>query len=136
MNRPLPPAGATDCRAGWPDWRHRQAYDYAGRLPRTAWAWEFLRRNPQFQRDHAKMAPPARIVRRCAERIIELKTRASPLTQCSLLFRGRAAAGRHVSKGVLGSARLPAHPAAAAEPAERGFELLDLPRSHAARTSC
>ncbi|WP_353642639.1 DUF6499 domain-containing protein [Mesorhizobium sp. WSM2239] len=44
--------------SGWPDWRHRSAYDYASRLPRTAWAWEFLRRNPQFQRDRTKRRRP------------------------------------------------------------------------------
>ncbi|WP_352572089.1 DUF6499 domain-containing protein [Mesorhizobium sp. M0074] len=95
----------------WPDWRRHEAYHYARRLPRTAWAWEFLRRNPQFQRDHAKMAPSACIVGAQADmKIIELTTGSSFLRQWSLLFRGRATVGRYVGKGLLGSARLRPYP--------------------------
>ncbi|WP_394893328.1 transcriptional regulator domain-containing protein [Mesorhizobium sp. AaZ16] len=102
---------ATECRSGWPDWHHDSAYDYVSRLPRTAWAWEFLRRNPKFQRDYAKTAPAFTVRRHAEIGIIELTTGASPITQWNLLFRGCPATGRHVSKGVLGSARLRAHPA-------------------------
>ncbi|WP_376740486.1 transcriptional regulator domain-containing protein [Mesorhizobium caraganae] len=72
------PKDATVGLVCWPDWRHDEAYHYAGRLPRTAWAREFLRRNPQFQRDHAKSVPPAYIVRTRADtKRIELTTRSS-----------------------------------------------------------
>ncbi|WP_425374439.1 transcriptional regulator domain-containing protein [Mesorhizobium kowhaii] len=101
------PKDATVGRVDWPDWRRHEAYHYVRRLPRTAWAWEFLRRNPQFQRDHARIAPPACIVRKRADtRIIELTTGSSFLRQWSLLFRGRATIGRPVGNGLLGSARL------------------------------
>lgn len=34
---------------GKADWRSQCTYDYARGLPRRAWAWEFLRRNPSFR---------------------------------------------------------------------------------------
>ncbi|WP_442908672.1 transcriptional regulator domain-containing protein [Hyphomicrobium sp. DMF-1] len=34
----------------WPP--HVSAYEYARTLPRTGWGWEFLRRNPVYQRDY------------------------------------------------------------------------------------
>ena len=33
------------------DWRDERAYDYTAALTPREWAWEFLRRNPAFQRD-------------------------------------------------------------------------------------
>ncbi|WP_352964220.1 DUF6499 domain-containing protein [Mesorhizobium sp. M1393] len=110
-NARLPTDGPVG-HACWPDWRRHEAYHYARRLPRTAWAWEFLRRNPQFQRDHAKIAPSACIVGAQADmKIIELTTGSSFLRQWSLLFRGCATIGRHVGKRFLGSARLRPCPA-------------------------
>lgn len=38
-------------RSDWPDWWDEGSYDYTARLTRRGWAWEFLRRNPAFQRD-------------------------------------------------------------------------------------
>jgi len=35
------------------DWRSADAYRYTLSLPMTAWAWEFLRRNPDYQADCA-----------------------------------------------------------------------------------
>jgi hypothetical protein len=32
-----------------PDWRSKESYAYTRNLTRLGWAWEFLRRNPQFQ---------------------------------------------------------------------------------------
>lgn len=34
----------------WPP--HVGAYEYARTLLKTGWAWEFLRRNPDYQRDY------------------------------------------------------------------------------------
>jgi hypothetical protein len=39
-----------------PDWRRRETYEYTRGLPRRGWAWEFLRRNPDYRRE---WAPPA-----------------------------------------------------------------------------
>ncbi|MEV8644898.1 DUF6499 domain-containing protein [Mesorhizobium ciceri] len=33
------------------DWRDERSYDYTAGLTPREWAWEFLRRNPAFQRD-------------------------------------------------------------------------------------
>jgi hypothetical protein len=35
------------------DWRSADAYRYTLSLPMTAWVWEFLRRNPDYQADCA-----------------------------------------------------------------------------------
>jgi hypothetical protein len=35
------------------DWRDPKNYDWMTALPRTAWAWEFLRRNPQYRKAYA-----------------------------------------------------------------------------------
>ncbi|WP_225248179.1 transcriptional regulator domain-containing protein [Mesorhizobium sp. J8] len=102
---------ATAARAFWPDWRRHETYHYTRRLPRTGWAWEFLRRNPQFQRDHAKMAAPASTVGAGGTNVIELTTGSLFLSQWSLLFRRRAKIGRHVGKGLLGPALLRPRPA-------------------------
>lgn len=42
-----------------PDWRRPETYAYTAALTRAGWAWEFLRRNPAFQADLARHAPPA-----------------------------------------------------------------------------
>ncbi len=35
------------------DWRDPENYRWMTELPRTAWAWEFLRRNPSYRGDYA-----------------------------------------------------------------------------------
>lgn len=35
-----------------PDWRSAAAYAYLDNLSRSEFAWEFLRRNPDYRRDH------------------------------------------------------------------------------------
>ena len=37
-----------------PDWRSKESYAYTMNLTRLGWAWEFLRRNPDFQADYRK----------------------------------------------------------------------------------
>ncbi|MDZ5696742.1 transcriptional regulator domain-containing protein [Chelativorans sp. M5D2P16] len=44
---------ATCSDADRPDWRNEKAYAYTARLTRREWAWEFLRRNPEFRRQLA-----------------------------------------------------------------------------------
>ena len=38
------------------DWRNPDSYRWMSSLPRTAWAWEFLRRNPDYHSDYARHA--------------------------------------------------------------------------------
>ena len=43
-------------------WRFAEAYDYLDELPAADLAWEYLRRNPQYQDDFAQASlnpPPA-----------------------------------------------------------------------------
>lgn len=38
-----------------PDWRILSDYDYLNQLDRAGLAWEFLRRNPEYRKDFAKI---------------------------------------------------------------------------------
>jgi hypothetical protein len=40
--------------ADWPDYWDDRSYDYTVHLTRQDWAWEFLRRNPEFRLDLAQ----------------------------------------------------------------------------------
>ncbi len=40
-----------------PDWRDRSHYDYTASLSRRGWAWEFLRRNPEFRKASRALNP-------------------------------------------------------------------------------
>jgi hypothetical protein len=39
-----------------PDWRHAEDYAFTADLTRHQWAWEFLRRNPDYRRQWAAFA--------------------------------------------------------------------------------
>lgn len=43
------------------DWRSAKAYDRAQDAEITGLAWECLRRNPDFQRDHRGLTPPTAV---------------------------------------------------------------------------
>lgn len=36
-------------------WRNEAAYDYLDHIPPAGFAWEWLRRNPRYQRDYAEL---------------------------------------------------------------------------------
>jgi len=40
------------------EWRSSQAYDFIGNVTPDGLAWEFLRRNPAYQREFADMQNP------------------------------------------------------------------------------
>lgn len=40
----------TSDKACWPNWRHADDYVDLHRLDRAGWAWEWMRRNPEYQR--------------------------------------------------------------------------------------
>jgi len=53
-------------RGGWrvaddSDWRSEHAYDYVDQLTPTDLAWEFLRRNPEYQRAYRAIRTRARV---------------------------------------------------------------------------
>jgi len=43
------------------DWRCDDAYDYTDVLPRRAWAWEFLRRDPDYRQAWSDVSTTVRI---------------------------------------------------------------------------
>lgn len=45
----MPTCNATETDP--PDWWDERSYDFTAQLMPRGWAWEFLRRNPAFQRD-------------------------------------------------------------------------------------
>lgn len=64
------------------DWRSPRAYDELNRLDRAGFAWEFLRRNADYQRDYA------RTVRRIASGVVDEETALAQLgSQWGLIFR-------------------------------------------------
>jgi hypothetical protein len=38
------------------DWRSPAAYQHAERIPAAGFAWEYLRRDPEYHRDYEKIA--------------------------------------------------------------------------------
>lgn len=42
-------------------WRQDARYRYTDTLPRRAWAWEFLRRNPDYRKTWADVSAAAKI---------------------------------------------------------------------------
>ncbi|BCG82790.1 MULTISPECIES: transcriptional regulator domain-containing protein [unclassified Mesorhizobium] len=71
--------------ADWPDWQDEKSYRYTRYLTRRGWAWEFLRRNPAFQRDLRHALEQAEIAERCFD--IEVVRSSLDLTRWGLLFR-------------------------------------------------
>ncbi|WP_159587935.1 transcriptional regulator domain-containing protein [Chelativorans xinjiangense] len=77
----------TKVAAAWPDWQDRGAYDYTERLTRRGWAWEFLRRNPDFQKDLARgLSRAAWLETESGVVVIRLAPSDVDLSQWGLLF--------------------------------------------------
>lgn len=74
-----------------PDWRDARAYDYTAQLSRREWAWEFLRRNSDFQRDLTVALENVEYRERCTSFIIGKSS--VDLTKWELMFRKFIAAG-------------------------------------------
>ena len=55
-----------------PDWRNENSYNYTAKLTRAGWAWEFLRRNPEFRNDYARVKAKTSKVRRGKLRVSEM----------------------------------------------------------------
>jgi hypothetical protein len=70
-----------------PNWQDNGAYDYTAHLTSRGWAWEFLRRNPDFCRDllHA-LRYTARSEVRADIFLIRLPPRSVDLSRWGLLF--------------------------------------------------
>ena len=55
-----------------PDWRDADTYAYTQSLPRRAWAWEFLRRNPAYRRsaERALSRRPRKVAKLAAATVL------------------------------------------------------------------
>ena len=50
---------------GLADWQNSKAYTYTVQLTRLGWAWEFLRRNPRFHDDLARLLEDVERIESC-----------------------------------------------------------------------
>ncbi|WP_244604562.1 MULTISPECIES: transcriptional regulator domain-containing protein [Mesorhizobium] len=67
------------------DWRDERSYGYTARLTQRGWAWEFLRRNPAFQRDLLAARQQANALSR--ESFLDVIAWAGDLSRWGVLFR-------------------------------------------------
>ncbi|WP_417462988.1 transcriptional regulator domain-containing protein [Kordiimonas sp.] len=81
-----------DIIADRPDWRDDQAYACTVRLTRREWAWEFLRRNSEFQRD-LKVALDHAVVQKEGAAITIVNS-SLDLTKWGVMFRDVGERGR------------------------------------------
>ncbi|HVB18371.1 MAG TPA: DUF6499 domain-containing protein [Stellaceae bacterium] len=89
------------------DWRRRETYDPIDALPRKGWAWEFLRRNPDFH--GAWLDTSSRTVTDASLRALTIITTPhnGRLREWGLMFRRRTSDRCDCSLRVVGSGRLP-----------------------------
>ncbi|WP_353642539.1 DUF6499 domain-containing protein [Mesorhizobium sp. WSM2239] len=71
-----------------PDWWDERSYDYATQLTRRGWAWEFLRRNPAFQRD--LIAAQEQVRYQASRPPLDVIESAADLSRWGVSFRGLA----------------------------------------------
>lgn len=91
------------------DWRRRETYGPLTELPRKAWAWEFLRRNPDFHGAWRTAADQVAIDTEDGLTVITVPEE-GPLRQWGVLFR-RCIIGRRDGRfRILGPRPLPARP--------------------------
>ncbi|WP_425350385.1 transcriptional regulator domain-containing protein [Mesorhizobium temperatum] len=67
------------------EWQDESSYDYTARLTLRGWAWEFLRRNPAFQRDLLAARQQANALSR--ESFLDVIAWAGDLSRWGVLFR-------------------------------------------------
>ncbi|MER9482848.1 DUF6499 domain-containing protein [Mesorhizobium sp. M0494] len=70
----------------WPDRQDDGDYGYVERLTSRGWAWEFLRRNPDFQKDLANALRGAERTNARSVDIISLPSNSVDLSRWGLLF--------------------------------------------------
>lgn len=70
----------------WPDRQDDGDYRYVERLTSRGWAWEFLRRNPDFQKDLANALLGAERTNARSVDIISLPSNTVDLSRWGLLF--------------------------------------------------
>lgn len=68
------------------DWRDERSYDYTAGLTLREWAWEFLRRNPAFQRDLTAARQHCKTW--SLQPFLDMVASAGDLSRWGVLFRG------------------------------------------------
>lgn len=68
------------------DWRDERSYDYTAGLTLREWAWEFLRRNPAFQRDLTAARQHCKTW--SLQSFLDMVASAGDLSRWGVLFRG------------------------------------------------
>ena len=63
LDKPVPGGAGDTLARPRPDWRDPAAYAYTRTLTRDAWAWEFLRRSPNYRAAFVRSAEPIRRAR-------------------------------------------------------------------------
>ncbi|WP_369126923.1 transcriptional regulator domain-containing protein [Roseibium algicola] len=88
-------------RPGFPNWYRRETYAPCSFLPRSGWAWEFLRRNPSFQSDFENFI--GSIEKSSQHPATYSMPAQSPLTKLGLFFRDFSGSWRrrHLGSGPL-----------------------------------
>ncbi|WP_421934273.1 transcriptional regulator domain-containing protein [Phenylobacterium sp.] len=79
-------------------WRSSAEYDYLDDLIASDLAWEYLRRNPEYQRDYAQIGGRATGVEQATKRL---------RLRWGLRFRGSPGAQHHGAAGVLDAGSRP-----------------------------
>lgn len=72
--------------ADWPNWRDESSYAYTKSLTRREWAWEFLRRNVEFQRDLSVALEQIEYLEKRAKR--DIVKSPVDLSKWGVMFRG------------------------------------------------
>lgn len=82
--------------AGRPDWQHITSYSYTQALSRCAWAWEFLRRNGEYQRAWSKTCSTVTTeIRSPNLKFLAAQTSRRDLRQWGVLFQRCTVQHRH-----------------------------------------
>jgi len=91
-----------------PDWRRAETYNYTRDLPRRAWAWEFLRRNPAYKHAWLRCRDSFQAQRRGSLLIVRsMPIARRNLVPWGLLFRRCAGSRCHRGNHLLESRRMP-----------------------------
>ncbi len=98
-------------------WHRSEVYAYTDTLPRRAWAWEFLRRDPDFQRAWVVAQPMVSTEAPTARpTVLTAIGTLSSLAPWGVIFCRFPRARLQDCKGLLAPRSLPARPAAQRRP--------------------
>jgi hypothetical protein len=92
-------------------WRRADTYDYTDALPRRAWGWEFLRRDPSYQREWAVIRPAVSVEQRRHLSLLKANRPLDDLAPWGVFFRGSARSRCDWRHGVLAARSMPSRPA-------------------------